>query len=122
YNLSGVWQHHWSELIENNHGFGVMMTTTGNEQLYFFDSIAGGNTGGIGVANEISGSSQTITIEIKPASQQAQFSFQQALNVIWYGGVALFDGQDPIYTDAGGADGLWMLVEYLPMVTVTTES
>ncbi|RLI11345.1 hypothetical protein DRO25_02140 [Candidatus Bathyarchaeota archaeon] len=122
YNLSGVWQHHWSELIENNHGFGVMMTTTGNEQLYFFDSIAGGNTGGIDVANEASGSSQTITIEIKPASQQAQFSFQQALDVIWYGAVALFDGQDPIYTDAGGADGLWMLVEYLPMVTVTTES
>ncbi|MCD6445525.1 hypothetical protein J7L49_01910 [Candidatus Bathyarchaeota archaeon] len=121
YNKSGVWQHHWSEFIENNHGFGVMMTTKGNEQLYIFDEIAKNSTGGIKITNETTGNSQTVTMEIKPVELQTA-AFKNALDTIWYGSVALFNGQKPIYPDGDKTTGLWMLVENPLIITVKTES
>jgi hypothetical protein len=43
------------------------------------------------------------------------------LDVSWKGAVATFDGTTPIY-QTSDQTGLWMLVEYLPAVTVTAES
>ncbi len=122
YNLSNIWKHHWSEFIENNRGFGIMTTTEQNQQLYVFDKIAGNKTGGINITDSRSGSSQTATIEIKPVSSLATVSFTYALDAVWCGAVVTFDGQKPIYPDTGGTTGLWMIVEYPPTITVTTES
>jgi len=116
------WAHHWSEFIENNHGFGIMMTTAQNLQLYALDEIAGDKTGGIDIADSWSDGSQTVTIEVKPASSLATVSFTHALDVTWYGAVVTFDGDNPVYPDIGGTTGLWITVEYPPTITVTTES
>ena len=124
HNFSGSfengWAHHWSELIENNHGFGVMMNTQQNLQLYVLDEIAGNKTGGINIDNSYSGNDQTVTIEVKPASSLTTVSFTHALDVIWCGAVATFDGDNPIYSDNGGTTGLWITVEYPPTIAVTT--
>ena len=119
YNFSNVWQHHWSELIGNNSGFGVMMTTEENKKLYLFDPIAENNTGGLSITTQDSGDNKIVTIEIKPVSL-APASFQSFLDVTWYGVVALFDGekQRAIYSDTDAPLGLWVTVEYPPTVTV----
>jgi hypothetical protein len=123
YNLSNVWEHHWSEFIESNHGFGVMTTDEQNLRLYTFDSIAGGKTGGINITDTRSFSSQTATIEIKPVSPLARvYPFTQKFDALWYGAVATFDGEKPIYPDAGGSTGLWIIAEYPPTITLTTEN
>jgi hypothetical protein len=123
YNSSNVWEHHWSEFIENNHGFGVMTTDEQNLRLYTFDSIAGGKTGGINITDSRSYSSQTATIEIKPVSSLARvYPFTQKFDALWYGAVATFDGEKPIYPDAGGSTGLWIIAEYPPTITLTTEN
>ena len=126
YNTSDVyesgWAHHWSEFIENNHGFGIMMTTAQNLQLYALDEIAGDKTGGIDIDDSWSGSDQTVTIEVKPASSLTTVSFTHALDLIWYGAVVTFDGENPIYPDTGGTTGLWITVEYPPTIAVTTEN
>jgi len=119
-NFENGWAHHWSELIENNHGFGVMMNTQQNLQLYVLDEIAGNKTGGINIDDSYSGNDQTVTIEVKPASSLTTVSFTHALDVIWCGAVATFDGDNPIYPDNGGTTGLWITVEYPPTIAVTT--
>lgn len=121
YNLSNIWQHHWSEFIENNHGFGVMATTNGNNQLYLFDSIAGSVTGGINVMDSRVRKSQTATLEVKPVSL-ASASFTYSLDAAWHGAVVTFDGQNSIYSDTEGNTGLWVIVEYPPTITIATES
>jgi hypothetical protein len=125
YNFSDIfengWAHHWSELIENNHGFGVMTTTEQNHQLYALDEIAGTETGGIDIDDSHGGSSQTVTIEVKPASL-ATVSFKYALDVTWCGAVVTFNGNNAIYPDTGGITGLWIIAEYPPTIAVTTES
>ncbi|MEM1563572.1 MAG: discoidin domain-containing protein, partial [Candidatus Bathyarchaeia archaeon] len=47
YNFSdGQWQHHWTQYnFTSSAGAGVMFTTLDNVKLYFFDKIAGSNTG-----------------------------------------------------------------------------
>lgn len=47
YNFSdGRWQHHWTQYNYTvNAGAGLMFTTLDNTKLYFFDKIAGTNTG-----------------------------------------------------------------------------
>ena len=126
YNFSDVfengWAHHWSELVENNSGFGIMMTTEQNLHLYVFDDIAGTETGGIDVDDSRSGDSQTATIEVKPASSLATVSFMYALDLTWCGAIANFDGESPIYPDTGETTGLWVIVEYPPVILVTTEN
>jgi hypothetical protein len=59
-------------------------------------------------------------IELRPVTI-VPASFKYALDVIWYGAVATFDGRTPIYEEVGGLrTGLWTLVEFPPTVTVTT--
>jgi len=123
YNFSALfengWAHHWAEMIEDGHGFGMMFTTTDNYQLYSFDGIAGNKTGGIRISESIIGF-QTVTICLKLVdSNRAPASFQNALDILLYGAVVTFDGIDPIYPDTGGTVGLWVLVEYPPTVALT---
>jgi hypothetical protein len=110
------WAHHWSQFISGTKGAGIMFTDSANQELYVFDSIAGNATGAISVSN-----SSGNVIELQPVSARAPVSFKYALDVIWYGAVATFDGRTPIYEEVSGLrTGLWTLVEFPPTVTVTT--
>jgi hypothetical protein len=121
YNASNIWEHHWSEFIGNNHGFGIMTTTQQNQQLYAMDDIGHVQTGGINITASINGNRQTATIELKPVSLRS-VSFTDQHDLIWYGAVATFEGQNPIYPDTGGITGLWTITEYCPTVIVTTST
>jgi hypothetical protein len=118
YNKSlAQWAHHWSQFVSGTKGAGIMFTDNANQNLYYFDSIAGNTTGAISVSN-----STERTIELRPVTMNP-VSFKYAVDVIWYGAVATFDGKTPIYQDTGGViSGLWMLVEKLPVITVTTNN
>jgi hypothetical protein len=122
YNQSNTWQHHWSEFVENNHGFGIIMTAGQNLQLYALDKIAGTPTGGANITDSQSGTSQAVTIEVKPASSLAMVSFTQALDLTWSGAVVTFDGDKPIYPDTGGTKGLWLIAEFPPSIAVNAEN
>jgi hypothetical protein len=114
YNFSVTcWQHHWSQLNSSlTKGAGIMFTDTANQMLYIFDAISGSKTGALNVASE--------TIELCPVTDMASVTFQHSLDIIWYGAVVTFDETTPIYKPDGG--GLWIIAEYPPTVTVTTES
>jgi hypothetical protein len=114
---SSVWAHHWSQFISGNQGAGIMFTNASNQQLYVFDPMAGTSTGALRANNS------TRVIELLPVSL-APVSFTNAMDVAWRGAVATFDSSAaPIYTLQGTAPtGLWLLVEYPPKVTVTSES
>jgi len=109
------WAHHWSQFISGTKGAGIMFTDSANQELYVFDSIAGNATGAISVSNSSGNVIELRPVAIVPAS------FKYALDVIWYGAVATFDGRTPIYEEVSGLRiGLWTLVEFPPTVTVTT--
>jgi hypothetical protein len=109
------WAHHWSQFISGTKGAGIMFTDSANQELYVFDSIAGNATGAISVSNSSGNVIELRPVTIVPAS------FKYALDVIWYGAVATFDGRTPIYEEISGLrTGLWTLVEFPPTVTVTT--
>ena len=110
---SSTWEHHWSQFISGERGAGIMFTDMANEMLYVFDAIAGDKTGALRVSNAIERA-----IELAPATSMAQVQFTYALDVTWYGAVVTFDGTTPIYS---GENGLWIIVEYPPTVTITTE-
>jgi hypothetical protein len=114
YNMSGVWQHHWSQINSSQtRGFGIMFTDDANQMLYFFDNIAGNKTGALSVSST--------AIELLPVSSRAQVTnFVDALDICWYGAVVTFDGTTPIYKSDG--NGLWVMVEYPPAITVATEN
>jgi len=115
YNYSGSGTpHHWSQFISGERGAGIMFTDSTNQKLYIFDTIAGSKVGALraDAANR--------RIELLPvASGQVQFKF--ALDVTWYGAVVTFDDTTPIY-NSSNESGLWIIVEYPPTITVTTES
>jgi len=114
------WAHHWAEMIEDNHGFGIMFTTSDNYQLYRFDAIAGDKTGGLRMSESTGGGSQTVRIDLKLVDDsRASADFQNALDVTLKGAIVTFDGTDPIYPDTGGTTGLWVMVEHPPTVTLT---
>ena len=107
--------HHWSQFISGTKGAGIMFTDTANQQLYVFDSLAGNSTGALSVGNSTGN-----LIELRPVTMKP-VSFTYALDVAWYGAIATFDGTTPIYSNgAGGLAELWMTVEYLPIMTVST--
>jgi hypothetical protein len=115
---SNAWAHHWSQFISGTQGAGIMFTNASNQQLYVFDLIAGNPVGALKVDNS------TKTIELLPVAQYSA-TFNYALDVTWHGAVATFDGTatTPMYTLQGTAPtGLWLLVEYPPKITVTSES
>lgn len=113
---SGGWTpHHWSQIVNKTgtQGAGIMFTDSANQQLYGFNSIAGSNVGAI------KSDSSTKTIELLPVAS-GSVSFNYAFDITWHGAVVTFDGTTPIYRSSDES-GLWILVEYPPIVTVTTE-
>jgi hypothetical protein len=116
YNLSSsLWAHHWSQFVSGSRGTGIIFTDTGNQQLYFFDAIAGNKTGAL------KPDQNSKRIELLPIT--AQVSFTYALDIVWHGAVVTFDGTTPIYKEQGGnKTGLWVSVEYPPTVAVNTQS
>jgi uncharacterized protein (UPF0333 family) len=117
YNYSTtVWAHHWSQLSNSTgtRGAGIMFTDAANEMLYFFDKIAVNNTGALRA------SSAERAIELLPVNITRVTNFTDVLDICWYGAVVTFDGTTPIYKE--DSSGLWIIVEYPPTITVTTES
>ncbi|MEM3823548.1 MAG: hypothetical protein QXH87_01300, partial [Candidatus Bathyarchaeia archaeon] len=125
YNRSGVWQHHWAQLNSSSAGFGIMFSDESNKMLYYFDdkTTTGNPTGAL---RTISSSYPTQrAIELLPVSSLASVTgFTSALDICWYGAVVTFGtGYTPIYRGGDtNASGLWVLVEYPPTITVTTEN
>ncbi|MEJ5327266.1 MAG: hypothetical protein WHU54_03320 [Candidatus Bathyarchaeia archaeon] len=113
YTTGGWTPHHWSQLISGSKGSGIMFTDSANQQLYAFNSIAGSNVGAIKIDDS------TKTIELLPVAS-GSVSFTYALDISWHGAVVIFDGTTPIYS-YNDESGLWILAEYPPTVTVTTE-
>lgn len=116
YNYSAsYWKHHWSQMISGTKGFGIMFTDDANRKLYAFDPIAA-KTGAL-KANATDRTIQLLPVERAPTP------FTYALDVIWYGAVLTFDGNMPVYKQAGATKtGLWITVEYPPTIAVTTQS
>jgi len=60
---------------------------------------------------------QSVTIEFNPVARFPAF-FTHPLDVAWYGAVVTFtDEHDPVWVD--GNSGLWVMVEYPPIVSVS---
>ena len=113
---NGPWTpHHWSQLINNStgQGTGIMFTDAANQQLFAFDFMANKTTGGL-YAN-----ASVPLIEIDPVTSQGPVSFNSSLDLSWFGAVATFTNQSPIYTNSGSPTGLWQLVEQPPVIIVT---
>jgi hypothetical protein len=116
---SSSWAHHWSQSISGTKGAGIMYTDSANQNLYIFDSISGTKTGAL-LSNSTAG-----TIQLLPVVK-SQLNFNVTLDsrmqdIIWCGAVATFDTTTPIYSNSDQT-GLWIIVEYPPTVTVTTEN
>ncbi|MEM3722180.1 MAG: hypothetical protein QXF53_00740, partial [Candidatus Bathyarchaeia archaeon] len=125
YNMSGVWQHHWTQINSSiTRGFGIMFTDTANKLLYYFDDKEEYKTSGkqTGALNVIATSR---TIELLPVAKSlnAPVSSENTLDIMWCGAVVTFDDTYPIYINRGGSvSGLWVFVEHPPVITVTAES
>ena len=111
---SGSWTaHHFSQFIsDTGQGAGIMFTDKDNQILYSFDSFSGSNSKGALKAS--SG-----LIELLPVSS-GQVQFNYAYDIAWQGAVATFDGTTPVFSlyDGTTPNGLWILVEYPPILTV----
>ena len=111
YNMSNIWQHHWSQLNSTaTRGFGIMFTDEANKMLYAFDNSTT-KTGALKVGTQ--------TVELCPITSSVLF--KSAKDVTWYGAVVTFDGTTPIY-NSSNKSGLWITVEHPPTITVTTQS
>jgi hypothetical protein len=120
YTADGWTPHHWSQISNdttNTRGAGIMFTDNANQQLYRFDSIAGGATGALRTNTGV----YPRTVELLPVTSAYQAQFTYPLDVTWYGAVATFHNTTPIY-QTSDYSGLWILTEYPPTVTVTAES
>jgi hypothetical protein len=65
---------------------------------------------------EVLSAEERVTIEFNPVERYSA-SFTYALDLTWHGAVVSFHGE-PIYPTVGNV-GLWVLVEYPPVVAVT---
>jgi hypothetical protein len=90
-----------------------MFTNDSNQKLYTFDSIAGNDTGALNA--DPSGAISLLPVTATPAS------FNNSMDIIWYGAVVTFDGTTPIYNNSDQT-GLWTLVEHPPIITPSTEN
>jgi hypothetical protein len=120
YNFSSTqtgWMHHWTEYIKSNNGGGVMFTNTSNAKLYAFDKIAGAKSGALNVSDSTQGTTKNVVIEVNPVERFGA-SFQNPLDVTWYGAVVNFNGTDPIYRTSD-QKGLWIIVEAPPTVAIS---
>ena len=118
--------HHWSQFNSTTGaGAGIMFTNASNQLLYAFDPpTATALTGSLNV------SATAKTIEFSPVTQPlgqvSPFTTPNTYDITWHGAVVTFDGTTattPIYATQDTAQtGLWLLVEYQPKVTVSSES
>ena len=58
------------------------------------------------------------TIELAPVTSLHQVSFQTPMDITWKGAIATFSSSTPVY-DAANGNGLWILAEYQPQITIT---
>ncbi len=113
FNATQTWVHHWSQFISGSSGAGIMFTDAFNHGLYVFDSMTPVAARGALSAN----SASPPTISLLPVTLNS-VTFQNALDVSWYGAVVTFDASVlPIYN--GTQPGLWVLAEMPPSVNVT---
>ena len=123
YNFSSSqtdWMHHWAQFIKAGKGYGLMFANSSNRELYVFDNkTSGEKRGALKVTDDKSGGTQYITIEFSPVVISS-VSFQTAKEIVWYGAVVLFNNSDPIY-DYTNQEGLWVIVEHPPTITVSYE-
>jgi len=101
------WDHHWSQVRSGNLGAGLMFTDTDNQNLYVFDTIVGDETGALNVLSS--------RIEYNPVERYAA-DFTYPLDLTWCGAVVTFNAE-PIYPSSG-YNGLWVMVEHPPNITV----
>jgi len=92
-----------------------MFTDAGNQQLYASASLAGNSTGALS-RNQLDGN----LIELQPMSAMKSVNFTYALDVVWCGAIATFNGTSPIYNNGASVGELWKSVENLPKITVST--
>lgn len=111
-NATGIWAHHWSQFYDGNKGAGIMFTDQANQMLYTFDSVSPATARGALIANF-----DTQTISLLPVTLNP-VSFQNSLDVTWYGAVVTFDGSVPPIYSGSGQGGLWVLAELPPTITV----
>ena len=97
---------------------GILFTDSAHQQLYVLDSLTGSDT------DALRTNSSAKTIELLPVVRSAgnPVSFPAALDVTWSGAVVTFESSMPIYRNARNPTGLWVLAEYPPAVTVTTDN
>ena len=115
YNFSdGKWEHHWSQFVSGGVGAGIMFTNSDNLKLYYFDDIAGQQTGALKVINN----RRSVTIEFSPVNLHA-VSFDYPIDITWFGAVVSIENTDLIY-DSSSPDnvGLWIIVEHPPEIQV----
>jgi hypothetical protein len=115
---SSSWtSHHFSQFISGDgKGAGIMYTDLANQGLYAFDSFSASTSKGA-----IKASSGLLEL-LPVSSSQVQFTY--AYDITWQGAVATFDGTTPICNLYDGTTpmGLWIMVEYPPMLTVTAKT
>jgi hypothetical protein len=110
--------HHFTQYITAvGKGAGFMFGDMMNQRLYVFDAIAGHSTGALSAINS------TYQLELQPVALST-VSFTYAYDVTWKGAIATFDGTTPICSmyDATTPNGLWILAEYPPSLTITPKS
>ena len=107
-----TWVHHWSEFINGNSGAGIMYTDAFNHGLYVFDSMSPAAPRGALSADSASQTISLLPVTLNPVT------FQNALDVSWYGAVVTFDSSSiPIYN--WPQPGLWVLAEMPPTIDIT---
>ncbi len=108
-----VWEHHWSQLISGTKGAGIMFNDPANLKLYIFDTTPPGTpTGAIKVDQN------NLRIELLPIELR-QVQFTNSLDITFEGAIVTFDDTTPIYSSEGSLpNGLWILAEHTPSITV----
>ena len=100
---SGGWQYTGSFSAQGRYVKLVSRSSSSNQRLYEV---------------QVETDNREVTIEFNPVELN-QVSFTHSLDVAWHGAVVTFE-EEPIYPSLGGNIGLWVLVEYPPVVTITS--
>jgi hypothetical protein len=118
YNFSdGRWAHHWSQFITGTTGSGIMFTDSANGNLYIFDSTVGKKIGGL----QTNSTAKAINMLPVVTSLLYPNSLDPGMqDMTWSGAVATFAATAPIYNNLDQT-GLWVLVEYPPVVAVRAQ-
>jgi hypothetical protein len=121
YNYTGLaWAHHWSQIANTSGlnpttGTGIIFNDYTNQRMYYFDTQTT-KTGSLNV-------SSSGVIELDPVERyQSQDFHAQQLYLTWTCAIVTFDKTTPIYKEVSGVkSGLWITVEYPPVVAISGE-